>query len=361
VVIVGNASVEHLGAHLLAGAPNAGLEATIIDIRDSWSGNKLLDRINFHLLRRRPTLLRSFSERVVAICAASMPDMMLATGISPLSAAALRRIGGLGIRRANLLTDDPWNRTKGAGFFWEALREYDTVFTPRTSNMRDLRAFGCIDVEHILLAYNPEIHFVEHPATEDERRRVACEVAFVGGGDETRRHLVTELLRLGLDLKLYGGYWDRFADTRAHHQGFAIGRDLRLAVSGGFVNLCMGRAANRDQHAMRTFELPAMGACMVVEDSAEHRDVFGPEGECVYYYRTASDIVRHVRALQRNPERARRAAAVVHQRICNGQNTYAMRLKAMFDRTTRPSGAIDAGRGKATDGGNDMDARAGTL
>jgi spore maturation protein CgeB len=332
VVIVGNASLEHFGAHLLAAAPAAGVDATLIDVKQAWSQNKWLDRINFHLRHRRPTWLGRYSERVVEHCRQARPELLLATGIAPLTASALAEIGRLGIARANLLTDDPWNKTKEAGFFWPALLQYDTIFTCRHSHIPDLRGYGCRDVQFLWLSYNPALHFREEPADEHERARYACDLAFVGGGDETRRALVLELLRAGVDLKLYGGYWDRFPDTSAHYHGFVIGRELRLAVAGGLANLCMGRAANRDGHAMRTFELPAMGACMIVEDTAEHRELFGPEGDCVFYYRSAADIVGHVQVLRADPARARRAAQAVEARITSGDNTYAARLRTVVER-----------------------------
>ena len=335
VVLVGNASQEHFGAHLLAGAEEAQVDVTLLDLKQAWSRNKWVNRISFHLLRRRPAHLRSYSAHVVETCAALRPDLLLATGIAPLSAAALRAIGRLGIPRANYLTDDPWNETKTAGFFWQAAREYDTIFTCRHSHIGDLRALGCKDVRFLWLAYNPRMHFSEQPANETERERFACDIAFVGGGDETRRKLVLELLRAGCDLKLYGGYWGDFPDTRAHYRGVALGRDQRLAVSGGLVNLCMGRAANRDGHAMRSFELPAMGACMIAEDTPEHRELFGPEGECAFYYRTPADIVRHVRALRADPERARRVGQNAEARIRTPHNTYAARLRTMVELVAR--------------------------
>lgn len=332
-VIVGDGSQGHIGAHLLAGAEEAGVDATLIDMRQSWSKNQLLNRISHRLLRKRPPYLRAYSQQVVAACEQLRPDVLITTGIAPVSNEALEEIGRMGIPRVNYLTDDPWNRANGAGFFWRSLAQYDAVFTPRRSNLDDLRRHGCRNVEYMCFAYNPEQHFSEPFASEEERRRFACEVAFVGGADETRRTLVAELLRAGVAMKLYGGYWDRFPETRPHYGGIVFGRDLRLAVAGGLVNLCMGRAANRDGHAMRSFELPAMGACLIVEDTREHRELYGAEGTCVYYYNGAEDIVRHVHSLRQDPAQALRCARAVQARIRTETNTYSARLRAMLDWT----------------------------
>ncbi len=257
--------------------------------------------------------------------------MLLTTGIAPLSAQALRRIGQMGVRRINYQSDDPWSPAKRARFFWSALREYDTIYSPRHASMDDLRAHGCADVRYLPFAYSPHLHFFEAPANDAERDRFACDICFVGGADAGRAALMSELLRAGLRLNLYGGYWDRFPATRPHHRGFAIGREMRLAVAGGVVNVCMGRASNRDGHAMRTFELPAMRACMLVEDTSEHRAIFGPDGECVYYYRDAADVIQRTRELIKDPERERQLGQAVHDKICNGQHTYQARLLTMLE------------------------------
>ena len=47
------------------------------------------------------------------------------------------------------------------------------------------------------------------------------------------------------------------------------------------VNLCLVRRAKRDGHVMRSFEIAAVGGCMLAQDTDEHREIFGPEGEAV--------------------------------------------------------------------------------
>ena len=48
---------------------------------------------------------------------------------------------------------------------------------------------------------------------------------------------------------------------------------------------------------MRTFEVPAIGACMLTEDTEEHREIFGKEGDAVLYFRTMNEMVSQLRFL----------------------------------------------------------------
>jgi hypothetical protein len=48
---------------------------------------------------------------------------------------------------------------------------------------------------------------------------------------------------------------------------------------------CPVRRASRDGHIMRSFEIAAVGGCMLAQDIDEHREIFGSEGEAVVYFR----------------------------------------------------------------------------
>jgi spore maturation protein CgeB len=328
LLLVANLAPEHMGAHFLAAARSCNIALDTADMREAWAGPELLRRLSHHFAGKRPTALERFSRRVVKLSQVAKPSVLLTTGIAPLHARAIRAIRERGVRCINYLTDDPWNRANGAQFFWASLRAYDTIYSPRRANLADLSAHGCADVRYLPFGYNPDIHFPIE-LTEDERARYACDVAFVGAADADRIALVQPLLCSDLHTKLYGSFWERHSYTRPYHRGVVFERELRAAVGGAKVNLCMGRAANRDGHAMRTFELPAMRACMLVEDTAEHREIFGEDDVCVSYYTSPADLVKQARALCADAPRRERLAAAAHAKICDGSNTYAARLSTM--------------------------------
>jgi glycosyltransferase involved in cell wall biosynthesis len=250
----------------------------------------------------------------------------LVTGISAPHRQALKEIGEMGIHRANFLTDDPWNSRNGAAFFWPAMREYDAIWSPRRANLADLRRHGCRSAEYLPFGYNPALHFPETPRSADERARFDCDVVFVGGADADRLPVARTILQMEVSLHLYGGYWDRVPELRPHWRGFVQGRELRLAVGAAKVNLCLGRRANRDGHAMRSLELPAMGGCLVVEDTAEHREIFGDDGQRVIYFKTADEMAGKAKWMLEHPGERERLKKSLHQHLTAGRHTYADRL-----------------------------------
>jgi spore maturation protein CgeB len=83
---------------------------------------------------------------------------------------------------------------------------------------------------------------------------------------------------------------------------------------------------------MRSFEIPAIGACMLTEDTEEHRAIFGADEENVVYFRSKEEMVDRLRwLLEHDAERVRLAGAA-HRLIAGGKNTYRDRLETMLNR-----------------------------
>lgn len=330
LLIVGNPSEIHVGSHLAKAARMLGIEVDMLDMTQAFAAPRVV-RSLWWRWDRRPFRLRTFSRAVVEQCRTFQPTWLLTTGLAPVDEAALQEIGRMGIARLNYLTDDPWNPAHRARWFFRAVLHYDHVFSPRQANLEDLRRLGCREVTYLPFAYNPTLHFPEPPCTVEEKARFACDVVFAGGADRDRVPYIAALIRAGFNVGLYGGYWERYPETRAHARGHVDMPTLRKAIGGAKVALCLVRRANRDGHVMRTFEVPAMKACMLTEDTQEHREIFGPEGEAVLYFRTPDEMITKLRWLLDHDDERRRLAAAARARIINGRNTYKDRLMTMLE------------------------------
>jgi spore maturation protein CgeB len=234
-----------------------------------------------------------------------------------------------GVRCVNYSTDDPWNPAHRAAWHLDALVNYDTIFTPRRSNLQDFRALGCRDVRYLPFGFDPELFTPQAGASADATS--GPDVLFVGGADKDRVEFVHAFMRTGPAPTLVGGYWDRFAETRNLTLGLRSAAELCQLTARAAVNLCLVRRANRDGHVMRSFEIPAVGGFMIAEDTGEHRELFGEEGDRVLYFRTPSDAAeKTLWALARPGDRAR-MAETCHRALTAGRHTYADRLQQMLE------------------------------
>lgn len=331
LLIVGNRSGTNVGGCLERAAAELGIDTHVAEAKMAMDAPLWVNRFNWWLRGRRPTRLEAFGRHVVGLCEKWRPEWLLATGIAPLSARVLSAVGSLGVRTANYLTDDPWNPAHRAGYFMKALPLYDRVFSPRRANLTDLSQLGCADVSYLPFAYAPELHFAELAASNEEVDRFACDVFFAGAADADRAPIIAGLIEAGFKVGLYGAFWERFPATAKHTRGQADPRTLRQAIGGAKVALCLVRRANRDGSSMRTFELAATGACMLVEDTAEHREIFGAEGMAVVYFASIAEMIEELRWLLQHDEARSRLAHAAHRLIRSGRHTYKDRLLAMLE------------------------------
>jgi spore maturation protein CgeB len=200
------------------------------------------------------------------------------------------------------------------------------VCSTRRSNLDDFQHLGCRKVHYLPFGYD-ETLFASQMQSGDTP---AHDVLFVGGADTDRAAFVAEFMHQGLPVAVAGGYWERYPAFRAHALGTKPPEAIRALTAAAKVNLCLVRRANRDGHVMRSFEIAAAGGCMLAQDTNEHREIFGPEGGTVVYFRDAKEAAQRARALLCDSFERKRLAAGLHRRIVEGAHTYADRLATIL-------------------------------
>lgn len=332
IAIVGASGGTHVGESLRRAGESSGLSVLFFDTARAFAGPALVQSFAWRFADRRPLRLGRFCDDVIDACTAARLDALIATGAAPLTADALERLRAIGIVCINYSTDDPWNRALNSAWHKRALPHYDFVFTPRRSTLEDFRQLGCADVHYLPFGYD-EILFAPPEGLPDAPQH---DVLFVGGADKTRASFIAKFLEAGSPITLVGGYWERFSETRPFTLGVKSPQELRALTAKAKVNLCLVRRANRDGHVMRSFEIAAIGGCMLAEDTPEHREIFGEDGEAVAYFRAPREAAERARTLLADPRERERLAAAIRLRIANGGHTYRERLISMLDAAKHP-------------------------
>ena len=325
IVFVAYDAEGHVGQHLIEAATKLGIPYRIISPAIAFDSSWLLSKLNWHLRGHRPARLDHFGQRATILCENFRPTHLIATGIAPLPAGALREIRHGGVRTINWLTDDPWNRAHRAPWFVETIPEYQTVYTPRSAVIDQLAAAGARAVEMLPFAYCSNCHF--GMKREGDARAV---VSFVGGADRDRARYIDALVEANVPVELYGGYWKEQSALAPHARGFVDMAGYRGVVAQTAVSLCLVREANRDGHVMRSYELPAMRGCIMAQDTPDHRELYGAEGETVRYFSGPGDIGRVARGLLDDAVECDRLRVAVHTRVVRPENSYYARLQAML-------------------------------
>jgi len=306
-------------------------EAKFISVARISIARRLVNRVIRHVVG-----CQALNREMLSRARAFRPDLVLVgkgNYLSPATLASIKRETGATL--VNYATDDPFNGNSRAISMdlVESVPLYDLYASTKKAVMPDLSRAGCPNVAYVPFAYKPTVHFPEH-AQRPRAARFDSDVTFIGGCDADRAPLFKDLVSSlpGIRLHLYGGYWDLYPKLRPYWRGFAFGADFRRALAGTKIALNVVRRANRDDHVMRTFEIPACGAFMLAERTDTHLALF-EEGREAGYFGSAGELIDKIRYyLSRDAERALIAAAG-YRKVISGGHTYSDRLSQIIAAT----------------------------
>jgi spore maturation protein CgeB len=288
----------------------------------------LAGRIANRIVGRPLQGYRELNRALVEQAAAFSPDLILIGKGSCFAASTLRAVkAATGATLVNWATDDPFNRADSSRDLLESIPVYDLYVCTKRAVVPDVIAAGCACASYVRFGYKPEVHFPEPAANEDEKSKFSCDVMFAGGCDEDRAPYFAALVRALPDVKLhlYGGYWDRVRELRSYARGFAVARDYRLAVAGAKIAANLVRRSNRDDHVMRTFEIPACGGFMLAERSATHSELFA-DGEEAAFFSSPEEFTAQVKSYLARDAAREQIAVAGRRAVMNGGHSYDHRL-----------------------------------
>jgi spore maturation protein CgeB len=327
VLIVGIDQAGSVGTHLFQAALSRDQRVRLLCSEQGYSPSRLLRSVGLRLFGGLPSRGGRFNAAIRTLLARERPDVLLTTGASAVFGETLVDARRLGVTSINYSTDDPWSVRHASRWYFRALKQYDAVATPRADTIPDFHRLGVGRVARVPFGYCPKAHAPAEGIVED---LFAGDVFFAGGCDRDRLRFFREIVKAGLRPILYGAYWDRHADLRRFHRGFASLGEMATLHARTPVSVCLVRRSNRDDHVMRTYEAASMGACLAMEDTPAHRKLFGADEERVIYFRDPESLVTACQRLLGDLSLRQRLRVAARQVVVNGRNTYADRLDQML-------------------------------
>lgn len=229
-------------------------------------------------------------------------------------------------------TDDPFNADVSSITLRDAIPNYDMYVTTKRLTVSDLQAAGARNVSVMDFAYKPAIHFQDPGVASGDFR---SDVVFIGTYDKDRADALARVAALtSATLRIWGTGWQRDHRLRDLAGPAVFGREFRLAVKGAKVVLNFVRHSNRDDHSMRTFEVPACGGCMLSERTAPHDQWFS--GLPSSLFDGTADLIAKLQQLLGSSALRAEVAEAQLSWLVRGCHSYADRL----DQILRDAAAV---------------------
>ncbi|MGO9673435.1 MAG: glycosyltransferase [Methylocella sp.] len=219
----------------------------------------------------------------------SAPDLIWVDQGQFLGGALITKLRTLSVPIVNYTIDDPFGGRDGRRFnnYFGALPFYDLLAVVREENVAEAYAHGARNVLRIWMSAD-EIAHRPRVLTDEDARKYASEVCFVGTWFPERGLFMAELVRAGLPLSIWGDRWQRAPEWPVlaphwrgpgQHDPEIYARIIQCAkISLGLVS-----KGNRDLHTSRSFEIPAIGGLFCAERTDEHRESFKEDVEAVFW------------------------------------------------------------------------------
>ncbi|WP_208350579.1 CgeB family protein [Aetokthonos hydrillicola] len=291
----------------------------------------LWGRALFKLTGKRPLEWWLFNKRTVALINDFKPQLVLVTGIFPLTNEVFNSSKKISAKVVNFLTDDPFVKQLYSSIFITNLKKYDLVISTKKRIIPDLIASGVKQTEFLPYAYDPFWHHLPDTVSEFEKEKFVADISFVGTGALERLPMLEAVASLGnLNLKLYGNDWKNIYVKGWKKSPAVFDNEFRLAIYSSKISLGLLRKRSRDESTQRSFEIASCGGCGIYEDSQEHRQIL--DGYPEYgFFSSPMDLADKCKWLLEKPTEREQMRQLGIQLVATEENTFSARLKTILN------------------------------
>lgn len=308
-------------------------------------------------LRRRVQLdsvVSDINRSVLEAARAFRPNIVWGEKQEFLSAKTIMELRKLGARTVHF-TPDPyfslnWKRTR---LMDRAMGAFDVLVYCKSYERKDYEALGK-PLVYMPLGYCDEVH---RPLPSDDPRW-NCGVSFIGGWEPRREQMLHAVAAAGIDLKIWGGYWQFLRDGRwtlrrfvilkqlaggdafrIHHDelltatwqsGEVYDDDYARALTGSRIGLGFLRKVCPDQHTTRTFEIPACGSMLLADRTDEHREFF-EEGKEAEFFSSTDELLDKAKFYTADESARAHIAQAGYMRCIESRYAYVHRLRTALE------------------------------
>lgn len=344
---IGQTSLMRMNAFARMGHDVKGVHTIEPWKRASWLQRRLQRKL------QRGPVIDAINLAVLDAARDFRPDIVWGEKQEYLHAYTVRALRGMGARLVHF-TPDPyfslyWKRTR---LMDEAMGEFDVLVYCKQYERAAYEALGK-PLLYMPLGYCDEVH---RPLTSDDPSW-SCAVGFLGGWEPRRERLLHAVAASGVDLKIWGGYWDFLRDgkwtLRRHiilrqlagedqwriHRDDVLARtwrgnevyadDYARALTGSRIGLGFLRKVVPDQHTTRSFEIPACGSLLLADRTGEHRGFF-EEGKEAEFFDSPGELLEKLRYYVAHEDARQRMAEAGRRRCIESGYDYVSRLRGIL-------------------------------
>jgi len=231
--------------------------------------------------------------------------------------------------------DDPFS-TNYPKYFWKlylnSVPYYDHIFSFRHKNVMEYKKRYGISSDLFRMYYIKERNYKMSETDIKQFPQYKCDVLFVGHFEnDGRDEYLYELVKLGIDLQLYGNEWEQSKYYNVFKKIMKgdirrLEKDYNTAMNCAKICIVFFSHLNNDTYTTRCFEIPATEGFMLSEYTDDMAQMFAPNKEAVYFSDKDDFILKIKYYLSHNDEREKIAKCGRYRLLKDG---YEVQDRAM--------------------------------
>ena len=294
----------------------------------SPSMSTLRGKLFYRMSDKRSWEWWGFQRKLLKVMSAYEPDLILVTGILPISSQVFKAAQESNSCFVNYLTDDPWNPSHKRNSFIKNISKYDHIFSTKQNLCQKLESHNAKSTSWLPFAFEPMSH--KPPETVRSDFFESPDLVFVGTGAKERVKWLAPLADISqISRRIYGNNWNNIKVPNWDVSAPVTGEDYCSTLYHAKITLGILREANHDLSTMRSYEIGAIGACGLYQDTCEHRNLLTGYPD-VGFFKTPKELRSRVILLLQNQALRQELRATAAKAIRKPEHTYKSRLQQIL-------------------------------
>jgi len=237
------------------------------------------------------------------------------------------------IKILSISEDDMYASHSHSLWYRFGISKYDTVFTTKLFNLKELIFFGAKRTVLFMDSYIDEIH-KPIKLSKSDIDKFSADVSAIGAYEYERAQTLLFLAKNGIKVTVWGSNWQLY---KKKHKNLII-KNLYLfnetyskAINASKINLNFLRKINRDEITSRSIEIPACGGFMIAERTSRHKKIFR-EGVEAEYFSSNEELLKKVKFYLKNPIKRQKISSKGRPRCISQKLSNTEQMKQIINR-----------------------------
>lgn len=267
---------------------------------------------------------KRWNKSLIKLCEKIKPDVLFTTKGTIIYPETIIKIKAIGIIAANWFFENVDHQNYHRWFlkthqYYDYFFNYDPMIREK---------FKSDNLKYLPVAVGPDSYKIRD-LNEKDREFFGCDVCFVGALYPEREKLLSEVKKLGINLKVFGWKsWFNSSLAENYCGPLSVG-GVAKAYFLAKISLNSNLQPQNGGVNLKTFEIPAAGGFQISDDQLDLKNLFEP-GKEIETYKATNELLEKIKFYLSNEEKRNQIALAGHRRVLK-DHTLNQRVKTILE------------------------------